>query len=68
MFGDRGDELLLNTLNRCRDRALYHQHALQGIFEATSNRNVAKPDLLQVRFYEKYFSLIIILIYLNSLM
>ncbi|XP_018654911.1 hypothetical protein Smp_157770 [Schistosoma mansoni] len=47
MLGDRGDQLLLNTLTRNKDRAFYLQHALHSIFEATNNRESVKPDLLQ---------------------
>ncbi|KAF5403314.1 Eri1 exoribonuclease 3 [Paragonimus heterotremus] len=47
MLGDRGDQLLLNTLTRNKDRAIYLQNALHSIFEATSNRESLKPDLLQ---------------------
>ncbi|KER32075.1 hypothetical protein T265_01847 [Opisthorchis viverrini] len=47
MLGDRGDQLLLNTLTRNKDRAIYLQNALHSIFEATSNRETLKPDLLQ---------------------
>ncbi|CAH8667369.1 unnamed protein product [Dicrocoelium dendriticum] len=47
MLGDRGDQLLLNTLTRNKDRAIYLQNALHCIFEATSNRESLKPDLLQ---------------------
>ncbi|CAH8657905.1 unnamed protein product [Schistosoma bovis] len=47
MLGDRGDQLLLNTLTRNKDRAFYLQHALHSIFDATSNRESVKPDLLQ---------------------
>ncbi|CAL8073588.1 unnamed protein product [Calicophoron daubneyi] len=47
MLGDRGDQLLLNTLMRNKDRAVYLQNALHSIFEATSNRESLKPDLLQ---------------------
>ncbi|KAA0197644.1 putative zyg-1 serine/threonine protein kinase [Fasciolopsis buskii] len=46
MLGDRGDQLLLNTLTRNKDRAVYLQNALHSIFEATSNRESLKPELL----------------------
>lgn len=48
MLGDRGDQLLLNTLTRNKDRAVYLQNALHSIFEATSNRESLKPELLHV--------------------
>ncbi|VEL33476.1 unnamed protein product [Protopolystoma xenopodis] len=46
MLGDRGDALLLATLTRNKDRAVYLQNAFHSIFEATNTVGSVKSDLL----------------------
>ncbi|KAL3314595.1 zyg-11 B, partial [Cichlidogyrus casuarinus] len=46
MLGDRGEELLYNTVTYCRDRASYLLNAFQSIFEATNYLETHKPELL----------------------